>query len=144
MLVFKIIDQDDDDKSGHVHLNIALNWVSRPPMPILLKSQSGLMICCLSALACTCDVITSGHQVTPPHMRCYYQWSPGHPPHTHPALPGEVHVAALRLLPGDRGVGQQQSAGHLVRAHILPGLQSSQVGGLTILGILKLKHNKLL
>ena len=34
-------------------------------MPILLKSQSGLMICCLSALACTCDVITSGHQVDP-------------------------------------------------------------------------------
>ena len=75
------------------------------------------------------------------HMRCYYQWSPGHsPPHTHPALPGEVHVAALRLLPGDRGVGQQQSAGHFVGIHILPGLESSQVGGLTILGILELKH----
>ena len=104
-----------------------MNWVSRPPMPILLKSQSGLMICCLSALACTCDVITSGgHQVTP---------------HTHPALPGEVHVAALCLLPGDRGVGQQQSAGHLVGADILPGLESPQVGCLTILEILKLKHN---
>ena len=32
------------------YLNIALNCVSRPPMPILLKSQSGLMICALSTL----------------------------------------------------------------------------------------------
>ena len=30
------------------YLNIALNCVSRPPIPILLKSQSGLMICARS------------------------------------------------------------------------------------------------
>ena len=29
-------------------LKMALNSVSRPPMPILEKSQSGLMICVLS------------------------------------------------------------------------------------------------
>lgn len=29
---------------------IALNWVSRPPMPILEKSQSGLMMLCLWTL----------------------------------------------------------------------------------------------
>ena len=30
------------------YLNIALNWVSSPPIPILLKSQSGFIIWVLS------------------------------------------------------------------------------------------------
>ena len=49
------------------------------------------------------------------------------------ALAGEVHGAALHLLPGDGSVGQQQTTGHLVRGNILPSLHGLQIGGFTVL-----------